>query len=94
MRTNFIIKDIFKTKQCIKFVWLLETTSRWQKLKLFCTDLTNLYLKCNDFFPMNGTMHTNSFLGARAYIFFTYENIVQKSFHTNINKVKKDNHFF
>ena len=48
-----------------------KATLRWQKLKLFCTDLTNLDLNCNDFFPMNGSMHTNSFLGTRAYIFLS-----------------------
>ena len=44
-----------------------KTTLRWQKLKLFCTDLTKLDLNCNDFFLMNGSTHTNSFVGARAY---------------------------
>ena len=48
-----------------------KRTLRWQKLKLFCTDLTNLDLNCNDFFPMNGSTHTNSFLGAWAYIFLS-----------------------
>ena len=48
-----------------------KTTWKWHKLKLFCTDLTNLDLNCNDFFPMNGSTHTNSFLGARAYIFLS-----------------------
>ena len=31
-----------------------KTTWKWHKLKLFCTDLTNLDLNCNDFFPTNG----------------------------------------
>ena len=35
------------------------------------TDWTNLDLNCNDFFPMNGSTHSNSFLGARACIFFS-----------------------
>ena len=44
-----------------------KTTLRRQKVKLLCTDLANLDLTCNDFFPINGSTHTNSFLGARAY---------------------------
>ena len=47
----------------------LKTTLRWKKLKLFCTDLINLDLNGNDFFPMNCNTHTHSILCARAYIF-------------------------
>ena len=32
-----------------------RTTLRWQKLKLFCTNLADLYLNCNDFFLINGS---------------------------------------
>ena len=71
MRTNFLIKGIFKTKQCMKLYGDWNATLRLQKLKLFCTDLTNLDLDCNDFFPTNGRTHANSFLGARAYIFLS-----------------------
>ena len=45
IRTNFLIKGIFKTKQCTKFAWRLENNFN----KLFCSDLTNLDLNCNDF---------------------------------------------
>ena len=73
MRTNFLINGIFKTKQCMETGkngdW--KKTLRWQKLKLFCTDLTNLDLDCNDFFPMNCNTHANSILCARAYIFLS-----------------------
>ena len=54
----------------MKFVWWLEITLRWQKLKLLCTDLTNLDFKCSDFFPMNGSTHTNSFLQELQNILF------------------------
>ena len=37
---------------------------------------------------MNGSKHTNSFLGARAYIFLSRKTI-QKSFDTNVNKVTR-----
>ena len=88
IRANFLIKDIFKTKQCTKFVWYWKTTFRWQKLKLFFTDLTNLDLNFNDFFPINGSTHTNSFFRCKWMYLFIYENIIQKSFDTNVNKVK------
>ena len=55
---------------------------------LFCTDLTNLDLNCNDFIPMNGSTH-NSFLGCKSIYLFIYDNIIQKSFDTNVNKVKR-----
>ena len=88
IRANFLIKDIFKTKQCTKFVWYWKTTFRWQKLKLFFTDLTNLDLNFNDFFPINGSTHTNPFFRCKCMYLFIYENIIQKFFDTNVKKLK------
>ena len=70
IRTNFFIKGIFKTNNVRSLYGDWKTTLRWQKLKLFCIDLTNLDLNCNDFFPINGSTHTNSFLGTRLYTFY------------------------
>ena len=53
-----------------------KATRRWQKLKLFSTDLTNLDLNCNDFSLIKGSTHTNSFLGARAYTFLSMKTIL------------------
>ena len=71
IRTNFLIKEALKQNnvQSLHEDW--KKTLRWQKLKFFCTNLTNLDLHCNGFFPMNGSTHTKSFLGAKAYTFFS-----------------------
>ena len=60
-----------------------------RNLVLFCIDLTNLDLNCNNFFPINGTQ-TNLFLGATACTFLSM-NIFKKSFDTNANKVIRIN---
>ena len=56
---------------------------------LFCTDLTNWDFNCSDFFPMNGSTHTNSFLRCKGIYLFVYENIAIKSFDINVNKVTR-----
>ena len=52
-----------------------KTTLRWQKVKLFCIELTILDLNSNDFLPINVSRHTNSSLGARANTFLSIKKI-------------------
>ena len=60
-----------------------------RNLLLFCINLANLNLNCNNFIPINGTQ-TNIFLGATACTFLSM-NIFKKSFDTNANKVIRKN---
>ena len=71
IRTKFFIKVSLKQNNVGNLYGDWKITSRWQKLKLLCADLTNLDLNCNDFFLINGGTHSNSFLGARVYAFLS-----------------------
>ena len=74
IRTDLLIKGTVSLNrnsvQSLYGDW--KTTLRWQKLKLFRIDLTNLDLNCNNKCSthINGSTHANSFLVGRACTFY------------------------
>ena len=89
IRANFLMKGILKTTNVWRLYGDWKTILRWQKLKLFCTDLTNLDLNSNEFFPTNVSTHSIFFLSCKSIYHFIYQNIIQKSFNGNVNNVTR-----